>query len=104
MCKIGGVGIVIIFQSKELADMLLKEIEASPILPEGIGNVIVWQTSDTMENVVQYAYNADGRCCCIHGWSEADKVVLSDFMKEFVEEGSVRILDELPKDWVGSGV
>ena len=95
---------VIIFQSKELADMLLKEIEASPILPEGIGNVIVWQDSDTMENVVQYAYSVDGRCCCIHGWSEADRIVLSDFMKEFVEDGRVRILDELPEDWNVGGV
>jgi len=90
---------VIIFQSKEIADMLFREIEASPILPNGVGSVIVWQDSDTMENVVQYAYNADGRCATIHGWSEADKIVLSDFMKEFVEDGRVRILDELPEDW-----
>jgi len=98
---------VIIFQSKEIADMLLKEIEASPILPEGIGNVIVWQdkSPDLIENVVQYAYSVDGRCCCMHGWSEADRIVLSDFMKEFIEDGSVRILDELPEDWnVGGGV
>ena len=91
---------VIIFQSKEIADMLFREIEASPILPNGVGSVIVWQDKpDSMENVVQYAYGNDGRCCCIHGWSEADKIVLSDFMKEFVEDGRVRILDELPEDW-----
>jgi len=89
MCKIGGdVTIVIIFDTKEIANEIKLELyDGTPALEGGVGNVILGD----------YAVDGEGRCCVMcHAWSEQDKLVLQDYLKDV--EG-VRVLDELPSDW-----
>jgi hypothetical protein len=87
---------VIVFQDKATADLILKEIAATPNIPEGIGPVWVWYDPDSGENAVQYAQSADGRCAISHPWTGIDREWLEAYLDGM---DGVQVLDELPGDW-----
>lgn len=94
---------VIVFQTKALADTILNEICATPQLEGGVGAVIVWWRPENGENTCQYNQGADGRCAISHPWAEVDCDWLQAYMAEWIADGRVWVGDKLPDDWQYGG-
>lgn len=89
----------VVFQSTSLADTILHEICATPNLEGGVGAVIVWWEPENGVNAVCYSIGADGRCLVAHPWKEVDVDWLEAYMNEWIQAGTVQILDSVPADW-----
>lgn len=88
---------VIVFATKALADSILKEVAATPF-----GLVWVFFEPENPTNTVQYNEGADGRCMIAHPFSEEDRTWLEAYMAEWIADGRVKVLGEMPEDWVHS--
>jgi hypothetical protein len=90
---------IIVFQTKALADEILKEICCTPNLEGGIGPVILWWLPENGVNRVAYCEGADGRCLISHPFSEVDRDWFEAYMAEWITAGTVKILDAIPDNW-----
>jgi hypothetical protein len=88
--------VYLVFPDRAIADVVLREIAATPDLENGIGPVWVWYDPDPGANVVGYVEGADGRCMVAHPWSAADRDWLEAYLGAWPD---VRLLDAFPADW-----
>ena len=85
---------VIVFKDKATADLVAKEIAATPF-----GGVWLWYQPEEDRNEIVYLQGADGRCAMCHPFSESDRAWLEVYLEEFIASGDVQILDAVPADW-----
>ena len=91
--------VVLVFQSRAIADTVLKEIAATPEVDNGIGPVWVWYPPDGERNDVSYAHSDDGRAAIAHPWSEVNREWLAAYCAEWIAAGEMQITAALPGDW-----
>jgi len=77
---------IILTDTKEIADTLLAEISETPAVPGGIGCVTIGV----------YIQDTQGRCAVCHPWSSADREVIANYFRDVP---GVQVLDSLPVDW-----
>ena len=77
---------VVLFQHKTDADNTCKQIE---VLPSGI---YVWYSEDGINNMIQYAQSADGRCAMSANFTSEDIAVWGAYP-------AVTLMTGLPADW-----
>jgi hypothetical protein len=91
----------LVFPDRATAEVVLREIAATPDLDNGIGPVWVWYDPDSDANVIGYAEGADGRCMLAHPWPAVDR----DWLEAYVQAWpGVLVLDAIPGDWQWSSL